>query len=1029
MSPTPAPRGRPARGRSAALALAAVGALAGSLLTSTGSATAAGSTAASDTSDTSDTSDRSGTSAARPELSRVPAPTMRDGRYIVLLRQASAATYDGSGRFSRTRPTAGEQFDARSAAARSYRAHLVDTQESVARSVGATVLRNYSVASNGFVARLTGRQASNLSLDRRVLLVERDTVQRPDTWNTPDFLGLTGPDGAWTTHGGPRRAGAGTVVGIIDSGIWPESESFAGGELTPQPHGKWDVYRREQSTYMDKADGDRFVGTCQPGEAFTVDDCNRKLIGARDYADLFPVNSLAKEEYRSPRDGNGHGSHTAGTAAGNNGVPVTVEGREFGRVSGMAPAAKIASYKVCYTDRAGENECYTSATLAAVDDAITDGVDVLNYSISGSVDTVVDAVEIAFEGAAEAGVFVATSAGNSGPGPETVAHPSPWVTTVAATTHVSFEGTVVLGNGEQLGGASSTEEAVASSPLRSSTDVAAAGQAADEATLCAPGSLDPAEAAGAIVVCTRGVYTRVEKSTEVERVGGVGMVLVNPTENSLDFDLHAVPTVHLQVDQADDVFAYLEAAGDDATASIQPGNLTGEVTPVPQIAGFSSRGPSLANEGDILKPDISAPGVGILAAVAPPFNLDRDYDLISGTSMSSPHIAGLAAFLMSQDPLLTPMQVKSAMMTTATSVRDETGARTDDTLAEGAGLVRPKRFFDPGLTVTSGPREWRGLLAHEGLDLGVVSPVRPVAPRDLNQPSMAESQVTGETVFTRRFTATRRGTWTVSFDVPGFKGRTDRPVLRMDRRRDVEDVRFRFTRTTAPIDEYAVGHVVLDGPVRVRLPVALKPVAVAAPEEVGGTGVTGSEEVTITPGFSGELPITESGLAPATTAQDTVAVDEVAFSCTAVGPDNRALRADLDAAQDDADLDLYVFTTNAACDELGDEVGSSATGAADEQVTLANLAAGNYLVAVAGFADGADGDDAIDYRLDVFDVQEGTGVGDFRVEPNPVPVTFGEPTTIEVLWSGLAAGRRYLGVLDYGTSQATSTFVTVDTTP
>ena len=971
----------------------------------------------------------SSTSAAASDLRRVEAPDMKAGRYIVLLRQASAATYDGRGSFARTRPAVGDQLDARSSAARDYRAHLQRTHDAVASSVGASVLHHYSVATNGFVARLDGRQARDLTLDKRVLLVRRDQRQEPDTWNTPDFLGLTGENGAWTTHGGPRRAGAGVVVGIIDTGIWPESESFAGGDLTPEPQGKWDVYRRKQTTYMDKADGTRFVGTCQPGEDFTVHDCNRKLVGARDYNDIFGTNELSLEEYRSPRDGTGHGSHTASTSAGNHGVPVMVDGREFGKVSGMAPAAKIASYKVCYTNRSGSNGCYTSAILAAVDDAITDGVDVLNYSISGSQETVVDAVEIAFEGAAEAGVFVATSAGNSGPSPQTVAHPSPWVTTVAATTHVNFEGTVVLGNGKELVGASISEEAVPSSPLRNSTELAAAGKPADEATLCAPGSLEPAEAAGAIVVCTRGVFPRVDKSAEVARVGGVGMVLVNPTENSIDFDLHAVPTVHLDVDKADDVFAYLEAAGDDATASLQPGNLTGETTPVPQVAGFSSRGPSLANDGDILKPDISAPGVGVLAAVAPPFNAGRDYDLYSGTSMSSPHIAGLAAFLMSQDPLLTPMQAKSAMMTTATSVRDETGARSNDTLAEGAGMVRPKRFFNPGLTVTSGPREWRGLLAYEGLDLGVVSPVRPVAPRDLNQPSMAESQVTGETVFTRRFTAMRRGTWRVSFDVPGFRGRTDHPTLRMDRRRDVEDVRFRFTRTTAPLDEYATGFVVLDGPVRVRLPVALKPVALAAPDEVVGTGVAGSEEITITPGFTGELPITESGLAPAATAQDTVAVEDVHFYCTTVEADNRAFRADLDAAQDDADLDLVVFESNPACDELVSEVGFSATGAADEQVTVPDLAAGNYLVAVIGYADGADANDAIDYRLDVFDVQDGAGVGNFHVEPNPVPVTFGEPTTIEVLWSGLAEGRRYLGVLDYGASQVSPTFVTVNTTP
>ena len=173
----------------------------------------------------------------------------------------------------------------------------------------------------------------------------------------------------------------------------------------------------------------------------------------------------------------------------------------------------------------------------------------------------------------------------------------------------------------------------------------------DDAALCGPDPR-PREGDGKIVVCPRGVFDRFAKSAEVERAGGVGMILVNPSPNSLDADFHSVPTVHVS-DTGRPGDRGPTSAGSPATA-IPLGNITGKVTPMPQAAGFSSRGPSLANGADILKPDISAPGVSVLAAVAPPSNSDRDFDLYSGTSMASPHIAGLAAFITGVQPNWTP---------------------------------------------------------------------------------------------------------------------------------------------------------------------------------------------------------------------------------------------------------------------------------------------------------------------------------------------------------------------------------------
>ena len=607
---------------------------------------------------------------------QAPPQELGAGRYVVLLREPGATRYDGGVTgLPATKVAAGNRFNGRSEKVADYSRYLTGKQNRLAGRVGAEALTSTTLASNAFTSRLTSSQAAELSSQRDVLMLVEDVAFQAGTWNTPNFLGLDGPNGVWQQKGGVAEAGAGTVVGVLDSGIWPESASFAGSKIDRNPTGPFDMYRHGNEIFMKKADGDVFRGFCEPGEKWTANDCNSKLVGARYYPEAF-LDSIKPQdrdgaEYKSTRDGDGHGSHTASTAAGNNGVPASVEGRSFGTVSGMAPAAKIAAYKVCFNDTdPGTGGCYTSSTLDAVDDAIADGVDVINYSISGATATVVDAVEYAFLGAAAAGVFVATSAGNSGPTPSTVAHNSPWVTTVAASTHYNFENTVVLGSGRKIKGASISKTAVPSTPLVNSTAVGAAGATAAAVELCATGSLDPAKTAGKMVLCVRGGFDRVVKSAEVKRAGGVAMILANKSPGSLDADFHAVPTVHIN-DLDGSVRTY--AATDGARASFELGDTTdGPPTPLPQIAPFSSRGPAIANDSDVIKPDISAPGVSVLAAVAPPSGGGRNFDLYSGTSMSSPHIAGLAAFMLGENPGWSPMTVKSAMMTTAYDLKNPT---------------------------------------------------------------------------------------------------------------------------------------------------------------------------------------------------------------------------------------------------------------------------------------------------------------------------------------------------------------------
>ena len=957
-----------------------------------------------------------------------PTQELGAGRYVVLLDEPAAARYDGGvAGLAPTKAPSGNKFNARSEKVEKYARYLQGQHNQLAGSVSADVLSETTIASNSFTAQLTAKQATELAGDRDVLMLVKDTAFEMDTWNTPRFLGMeaesgTGTGGVWAANRGVDNAGKGVVVGILDSGIWPESGSFAGKALKNKPNGKFKPYRSGDQIVMDKADGTQFRGACETGEQWDASDCNEKLIGARYYAEAFlasvPPGNRYANEFISTRDGNGHGSHTAGTAAGNFGVPASVEGRDFGTVSGMAPAAKIAAYKVCFSDNdPNTGGCYTSSTLAAVDDAIADGVDVINYSISGATNTVVDAVEYAFLGAAAAGVFVAASAGNSGPTASTVAHNSPWVTTVAASTHAVFENTVVLGNGKKYKGASINGTALPSTPLVNSTASGLAPATAEDVRLCAPGSLDPAKVTGKVVVCDRGVYDRVAKSQAVEQAGGVGMVLVNITAGSLDSDFHAVPSVHLDHVAAPEIKAYAATAG--ATASFELGDTTGgSPTVVPQIAGFSSRGPAIASDSDVIKPDISGPGVSVLAAVAPPSGQGRDFDLYSGTSMSSPHIAGLAAFILGKNPGWTPMTVKSAMMTTAYDLKKADGSADTDPFSQGAGHVDPTKFFDPGLVVTSSTAEWLSFMQGQGAGF---NGIEPMAANALNTPSIAQGQVAASTTITRTFTGLRTGTWNVDVDLPGFDVVADKQTVRIAKVGERVPVTITFTRTTAPLAQFAKGFVTLTGPTTVRMPVALRPVSVKAPTSVSGTGADGRATIDITAGYSGDLDVVPSGLAKATTVQASLAATETLERDVTVPGGTKVARFVADAGNDAADLDLYVYRYNAAGTQLEALVGQSATGSADEMVTLAAPRAAKYLVVVEGYA-AAPGESAIATTYDEYLVGA-TGLGSFHADPDPVPVVQGETTSYDAVWSGLEPGR-YLGMMEY-TGALSPTYVTV----
>lgn len=962
-----------------------------------------------------------------PTASAVP------GRYIVTLADKPVAAYAGGVKgLKATKPSQGRKVNTSSTDAKRYQTYLKRQQDRAAARVGAKADQRYAVAVSAFTTTLTPAQAKTLAKAPGVLGVTKDLPRQLDDDKNPvDFWRLSGSTGVWQKLGGKAQAGRGVVAGIIDSGYWPESPSFTGPALgTSAPVAGQDPftpYKDGAAIKMRKSDGSTFVGFCQPGENraanFTGVECNSKVVSARYFAQGYKQATPAAErtDYLAARARDGHGSHVGSTAVGNAGVPVTLRGQSYGKISGVAPAAKMAVYKVCFTSVTyPDTTCYTSDSLAAVDQAVTDGVDVINYSISSG-DDLQEPVDLAFFNAAAAGIFIAASAGNSGPGPSTVNHVVPWLTTVAASTVAPYDATVVLGNGKKYAGISTTVFGnVGSAPLVNAARLKTAAATAANAAFCVAGTLDPAKTRGKIAVCDRGVNARVEKSDEVKRAGGIGMVLVNLTDTSRDGDLHAVPTVHLNVPESLTVRTYSTTAG--ATATLRKGNLTSKPIVYPQIAGFSSRGPSVGNGGDLLKPDVAAPGVATLAAVSPDTAEGRLFDFYSGTSMSSPHIAGAAALYFGKKPNWSPMAVKSALMTTSARLKNADGSGNRDYYAQGAGNARPSSMFDPGLVFDSGPVDWAGFLEGSGID--TETGVAPIDPSNYNSPSIAIGKLVGTQTVTRTVTAVERGLYRAKVVVPGVQATVIPALVAFTRPGQKKTIKVTFRRTSAPLGKAAFGSLTLISTgATVRAPIAVTPRAADAPETITGTGTgtSGSRSFSVKPGLTGKFPIKARGLDEGDVVQGEVTEDDLAatdvYEAT-VASGTRVAR--FSAASDiaSADIDLFVYRV---VDDEPVLVAQSATGSGSESVTLLDPEPGDYLIEVAPYADPA-GQPTTKYEYRGFVV--GPDLANFSVSPANPTVTNGEPFTVTAAWTGLTAGKPYLGYIEY--PDGSGTFVEVN---
>ena len=567
--------------------------------------------------------------------------------------------------------------------------HHLHWYDSSLKSVSdsAEMIYTYDNVIHGFSTRLTAEQAQTLESQAGILSVLPELKYELHTTRTPEFLGLDKSPDMFPDS----KSASDVIVGVLDTGIWPESKSFDDTGLGPVPS-SW-------------------KGECETGTNFTTSNCNRKLIGARFFskgyeATLGPIDT--SKESKSPRDDDGHGTHTASTAAGSVVDQASLLGYALGKARGMATRARIAVYKVCWI-----GGCFSSDILAAMEKAIEDNVNVLSMSLGGGMsDYFRDNVAIGAFAAMEKGIFISCSAGNAGPSSYSLSNQAPWITTVGAgTLDRDFPAFVSLGNGKNFSGVSLFRGNSLPGKLLPFVYAGNASNATN-GNLCMIGTLPPAKVAGKIVLCDRGVNSRVQKGEVVKEAGALGMVLANTAANGEELvaDAHLLPATAVGEKSGDIIKSYLFSDPNPTATILFEGTKVG-IQPSPVVAAFSSRGPNSITQ-EILKPDIIAPGVNILAGWSGnvgPTGLSIDprrvsFNIISGTSMSCPHVSGLAALVKAAHPDWSPAAIRSALMTTAYTVyknaqklQDTSTGKPATPFDYGSGHVDPVAALDPGL--------------------------------------------------------------------------------------------------------------------------------------------------------------------------------------------------------------------------------------------------------------------------------------------------------------------------------------------
>ncbi|XP_027341581.1 subtilisin-like protease SBT3.3 isoform X2 [Abrus precatorius] len=707
-----------------------------------------------------------------------------------------------------------------------------ETTKKYHRKILSSLLGSYKHGFSGFAARLTKSQAEAIAKFPGVVSVIPNGIHKLHTTRSWDFIGIHYSSSK--TSFTDSNLGEGTIIGVIDTGIWPESPSFNDEAMGQIPS--------------------RWKGVCQVGEHFNSTNCNKKIIGARWFMKGITdqTKKLLKgnntKEYLSARDAIGHGTHTASTAAGYFVGNANYRGLGSGLAKGGAPLAHLAIYKACWDFPIGD--CTDADILKAFDKAIHDGVDVLTVSLGFAIPLYSyvdqrDTIAIGSFHATAKGITVVCSAGNSGPASQTITNTAPWIITVAATTiDRAFPAAINLGKNRTVWGQSIDTGAhnLGSVGLTYSERIAL-DPSDNLAKDCHSGSLNASMAAGKIVLCfsLSDQQDIVSASLTVKEAGGVGLIYAQYHEDGLD-GCGLFPCIKVDYEVGTEILTYIRRARFPTASLSFPKTVIGKLIS-PKVASFSARGPSSMSP-TVLKPDIAAPGVDILAAFPPKGTTKSSgFAFLSGTSMSCPHVAGISALIKSKHPTWSPAAIRSALVTTASqtgtdgSIISEEGStnKAADPFDIGGGFVNPDKAMDPGLIYDVITEDYIQFLCSMGHSSASISEVTNTTTRckkvkhqalNLNLPSISVPNLKRATTVMR--TVTNVGNITAVYKalvkVPyGIKVSVEPTILNFSSNTRVLTFNVSFMSTQKLHGDYKFGSLTwTDGKHFVRTPIAVR---------------------------------------------------------------------------------------------------------------------------------------------------------------------------------------------------------------
>ncbi len=1010
--------------------------------------------------------------------------------YIVQLRTPSAADFHAV-RFGQATKTGAPnqprvRFDKASSAIQGYAARLAAEQDKVLARAGAgsELIYRYQYGLNGFAARMHPSQAHKLENLPDVLRVWEDEIRPLATNYSLDFLGLFDPENG--LRGAPGLDGDGVVIGVIDSGIAPEHPALSDTREADRPRlcrGDWaenSLLGRWLCRRFDKLEDtlqfeppENWNGSCQPGDQFEPESCNNKLIGARWFVSgADATGPIDDGEIRSARDVDGHGTHTATTAAGNR-VKASIFGSFIGRIEGVAPRARIAVYKACWL-RPGDQRasCNTSDLANAIDAAVADGVDIINYSVGSSLVSATAPDDLALMAATKAGVFTVVAAGNEGPNLGTIGSPAggPWVLTAAASSRDGKTTTEALEikTPPALAGLYAAKEANFTPALSErgpldgelilvddGEDTFEDGGAGTTSDACEP-LINGSAVGDNIALIQRGGCSFDVKIANAADAGAIAAIVYNiagdPIVMNGDSGLSDIPAV--MIGQADGNLILAEFDAGNLVTVLLDKDLFLTAKDTGNIMGsFSARGPGPSP--DILKPDVTAPGINILAGFTPDaVNAapGENYAYLTGTSMSTPHVAGVAALLLQAHPDWSPSAIKSALMTTAhqalTGSDGETEAMPFD---YGAGHIVPNDSVDPGLVYDVTADEF------DAFACGIASPGVTTercdalsdegysfAGADLNQPSIAIARLANERTISRSVTnvSDESATYVANVVAPSGIGVNVVPASITVAPGQSATFDLTFTFESGPLDLWRFGSLTWsDDTHSVYSTIAIRPISVTAPAEetrsgASGSLASGSLNFPVEFGYTGaynagvhglRLPLVLDGFVdndPAKTFSFRTSSGVTAHLID-VPVEQAYLRFALfDTLTDgDDDLDMYVYycPDNINCTKIGD----SGEATSQEEFNVLLPAAGRYAVLIHGFeTDQLSGGPGANYTL------LGWSFGLFDDQGNmtangPAFVNAGTTENVVVNWTGLLSDTIYLGGVSHNTPQGLSAITVI----